>query len=257
MILAVNHTMNIFKTEEAQTTTHIQKRTSTLGDIFIVHHRTIQACVGRFASLMTKAIHSTNDLKVILLPKIVIVVPDDNLCNIFGVETSKNVSKAYCRILNYIMTEYERCVASFKENLPAKSVRSPGFPSFLWIQLPRHINFKNNSQRFKFNRCLEEQVKLHSDTYTLALKKVWDYDDTNLYTDRFTMSGLRSYWEAVDKTICYFNSVVLKKSDKRKAQQPSKGVGQGANYQKDKFRWKNPNINFHSVVLPLPPGFKQ
>ena len=154
------------------------------------------------------------------------------------------------------MTEYKCCVASFKENLPVKSVCNPGFPSFLWIQLPRHINFKNSSQHFKFNCCLEEQVKLHSDTYALALKKVWDYDDTNLFADRFTAARFRAYWEAVDKTICYFDSVVLKKNEKRKAQKPGNAACQGANYQKDKFRWKNPNINFHSVMLPPLPGSK-
>ena len=190
--------------------------------------------VGRFASLLTNAVHRKSvggTGSLLPLPKLVIIVPDNNLVNAVGENITQNVSKAYSRLLNYIMTEYDRCVAAFKENLPACCIKSPGYPSFLWIQPPRHKNFKDNSQRYKFNRCLEDVVDLHPNMFTLALKKGWDSEDTTLFVDRFTSSGLKSYWEAVDKTIRYFDSVVLKKNDKKQ----KKFKGQETS-QKDKFR---------------------
>ena len=92
--------------------------------------------VGRFASLLSNAVKSRNDKKLQPLPKIIVVVVDDNLLTILhdhplGVSTASDMSKAYSRIINFVMMEYERAVASFKENLPAKCVKNGGFPSFL------------------------------------------------------------------------------------------------------------------------------
>ena len=66
------------------------------------------------------------------------------------------------------------------------------------------FNNKEFSLRYKFNKSLEEVAKLHNNVYTLALKKVWDPKDINLFSaeyNRYTNEGYRSYWEAVDKTV--------------------------------------------------------
>ena len=128
------------------------------------------------------------------LPKLVVIIPDEDLLKLFG-DTSQSISKAFSWILNFVMTEYERCVSTFKENLPAKCIKNQGFPYFLWIQ-PRHKNFASNSHRFKFNQCIEETLRLHSNVHTLALKKGWDDKDDNLYLQdmqRFTNEGFRTY----------------------------------------------------------------
>ena len=112
------------------------------------------------------------------------------------------------------MTECERNVAVFKENLPVKSLK-PAFPQFLWIQAPLHEHFDNNYQRLKFNRCLEDIAKLHSNCTSLMLKKALDPQDSSLFIEssqRFTARGFAVYWKAIDKTVCYFNSVLLKNS---------------------------------------------
>ena len=154
------------------------------------------------------------------------------------------------------MTEYERCVASFKENLPAKSVRYD-CPRFLWIQAPMHDNFQNNPECFKFNKALEETVKLHSNMYTLMLKKVWDPKDKDLFLEsqQFSAVGFRYYWEAVDKTIRYFHSVVLRKTEKW-----AKSQNNVSKYDQNNFRRQNPQLNhMHTSVervykkLPPPP----
>ena len=133
------------------------------------------------------------------------------------------------------MTEHERAVSAFKEYLPAKSLRSD-FPQILWIQAPMHDGFTNNNLRYKFNKCLEDCVKSHSSTWTLALKKSWDPKDADLYISdcgRFTTSGFKTYWEAVDRTTCYFDSILLKKQEKRK----NLKIHGNKMDQKDCFRW--------------------
>ena len=88
--------------------------------------------LGRFASLMSKGCKTKLGSAIVPLPKIVVVVPVDNLLKLMDVSGNldlKDVNKAYSRIINFIMTEFKRCVASFKENLLAKSIRSE-YPSF-------------------------------------------------------------------------------------------------------------------------------
>ena len=35
--------------------------------------------------------------------------------------------------------------------------------------------------RFKFNKCLDEMTRFHTNTSTLVLKRAWDSWDPNLY----------------------------------------------------------------------------
>ena len=105
-----------------------------------------------------------------------------------------------------------------------------------------------------FGRCQNAR-----NCFTLELKKVWDPKDLSLYlsSQRFTTDGYSAYWEAVDKTIRYFDSVILKKNEKKKVQKPPFG-SQFA--QKEQLRWKNPKLNKHNfsalpdVNLPVPPA---
>ena len=218
--------------------------------------------LGHFASLLTNAVQNKGDSKKLLpLPKLIVVIPEDDLLSTIErgfkeFDSERDLSKAYSRIVNFIMTEYERGVATFKENLPAKCFRNVGYPYFLWIELPYHKNFKANDKRFKFNRSIEEIAHLHSNVFTLELKKVRNPDDENLYSERFTNEGYLAYWEAVDKTIRYFDSVILKKNEKKIAKSSDRKNMDG---QKDRFRWQNPYLNkdpsgdFGYKKLPPPP----
>ena len=63
--------------------------------------------------------------KLLPLPKIIVVIPDDDLIKILSEgQHMSNFAAAQSRILNYIMTQHQRDIASFKELLPAKSVRT-------------------------------------------------------------------------------------------------------------------------------------
>ena len=207
--------------------------------------------------------------KIFPLPKLIVFVLDDDLIRLFTKELKSEAeeadihlsgfSKPMTRVLNHIMTHLERSIASFKENLPAKCLQA-GFPQILWIHPPSHVLFSNNSLRYKFGKCLEELAKIHDNTFSLMLKKVWDPNDKNLYMadrKRYTVAGFRSYWEAVDKTIRYCDAVLLKKQEKKKFQKGAASISGG---QKDQFRWQNPTLNCDITSenqvfchLPAPP----
>ena len=227
--------------------------------------------LSRFGNLLFQGIHGANSTRVLKsaaapvtgqqtllpLPKIIVVIPDMDIVKCFK-HDHDCTTKTIGRVLNFIMTEHEWAIASFKEFLPAKSVTND-YPQILWIQAPEHINFPDNSQRFKFNRSLSDAAKLHSNVTTLVLKKAWDPKDQDLFlsdSSRFTIRGYNTYWEAVDCTIRYFDSIMLKKQFKGKTQKSSSAKSD----QKDRFRWQNPSLNVDRdaptstyCTLPEPP----
>ena len=176
--------------------------------------------LGHLSSLLAQAMNCRINNKLLPLPKLIVVVPDDAFITaLCGKDSNMQaISKPFSRLLNYIMTDFEWNVAVFKESLPAKSVRTT-YPHFLWIQAPLHDNFLNNSAHYKFNKCLEEVCPLHNNCSTLMLKCVWCKTDTNLFireSQRFTSDGYKTYWVAVGRMVRYLDSVLLKKQDKRK-----------------------------------------
>ena len=225
--------------------------------------------ISRFASLMSNSMLKKIEKSIFPLPKIVVIVPDDDILKTFGEEILADTTgfqQPCCKIINFIMTEFDRSIASFRENLPAKCIRNQGYPYFLWIHAPLHDNFTNNSARFLFNKALDDMVKVHSSTYSLELKKIWDRSGENLYlkSGRFSVSGYKSYWEAVDKTVRYFDSVMIKKFEKKQFINSQKGQfsQKGQYVQKGQFRWKNPQLNsrFEDDMkfrkLPPPPSHR-
>ena len=69
---------------------------------------------------------------------------------------------------------------------------------------------------------------MYSFQYTLVLKWVWDVHDKSLVTkkfSRFTNEGFCKYWEAVDRTVRYFDLVVLKKKQKSMVKVPKSALG--------------------------------
>ena len=65
-----------------------------------------------------------------------------------------------------------------------------------------------------FNKVLEVSVQNYDYAYSLKLRKVWNEQDPALYLKRegrFTAQGLNAYWEAIDKTVKFANTILLKK----------------------------------------------
>ena len=108
----------------------------------------------------------------ILLPKMVIVVPDDDLLR-FIQNKNDTSSFTWGKIIHWIMMEMTKTVKAYKELIPKKSQRL-GEPFIIWIEAPEHKLFRNNHLRIKFNTCLKNMAKLCTNTYVLGLRKVWD-----------------------------------------------------------------------------------
>ena len=192
------------------------------------------SALSRISNALVSAINVQSAGKTLLLLKLVVRVPDDDILKLLQDKryVEEQMMQSLGKLVNFIMTEYDRNISLFKEKLPAKCLRD--YPYLLWIQPPMHDAFNNSALRFKFNKCLVEITKLHHNAFTLALKKVWDPKDPALYSTeyhRFTSEGYKSYLEAVGKTVRYFDSVVLKKNYAKKARcwkkstSPHFGVG--------------------------------
>ena len=167
--------------------------------------------VSRIINQLEKAI-----TEQVLLPKWLVIVLDDDL--IKSVKYDKyGISDAYGRIINHIMVEHGRHIKSQKDYLPKKSKR-PGIPGVIWIEAPNHMNFHNNDMREKFNKSMNSMAAFHDGYNVLQLKKIWEETNSNLYLDeyrRYTATGLAKSWLAVDHTIKYADTILLKKLQRK------------------------------------------
>ena len=195
--------------------------------------------ISRLRNTLVKAIESDP-----LLPKFILIVCDDDIIKFFGTDVQESITKA----VNYIMVEHNRTIMTHKEYLQKRS-KKVGYPQFIWIQAPLHVNFANNSSRVKFNSTLETAAKKHDNVHTLQLRKGWDDEERNLYSyesRRFTSQGLVTYWNAVDKTTKYVDTIYFRKIMNKK-------FGHATN----KFHWrKDTDYIDHDEprwALPKPP----
>ena len=199
--------------------------------------------ISRFVNLLNAAVNTTIGKRLHPLPKIIVVVPDDDIINSLkdkdhGYPTA-GLPKAFSRLVKFVMNGYERNLASFKEKLQNKN-KKEGYPQFLWILAPLHEKFDYNSEREKFNRCVEDMSKFRANVISLELKKVWDAKDGSLVErNKLTTDGMRSYWEAVDKTVCYCDSATLKKKYQKKTTKQLPNHDQNDH---NKYRLQNPKI---------------
>ena len=215
-----------------------------------------QNAVSRMCNTMVKAVQDQ-----VILPKWVIIVFDDDLIKyISGRNPFAPTMTAVSKVIDNIMKEHIKVLQIQKEYLPRKSQRR-GFPQLLWIEAPIHTSFDNNTDREKYNLCINDVAPLHENTYVLALKKIWDPDNLNLYHKdawRFTAEGYKTYWSAVDKTIKYADTILLKKIQKKN--EPKTGsfeqvFWKSFNDQYDQYHWRSDDYRHNKRRrLPTLPG---
>ena len=190
-----------------------------------------QNAVSRLRNLMIGAISDYP-----LLPKLIVIVPDEDIL-LFIIKTGdrKLLHTNTVVVLKWLMREYDRIIAAHQEKLPSKAKKAH-YPFFVWITAPTHDNFDNNLDRVKFNKALQEVGNLYPNVAVLELKKIWDPQDTTLFikeSNRFTATGIQTYWEAVDRTVKYADTTVVKKIHMKT---------QAKEATNDKYRWKSPNV---------------
>ena len=78
--------------------------------------------------------------------------------------------------------------------------------------------FSTMKPETSFNKTINKLALQYDNTWSLQLKKIWDPQDHSLVTldrNRFTVQGYQKYWEAVDKTLKYVDTILLKKPMKK------------------------------------------
>ena len=180
-----------------------------------------------------------------VLPKFIIIAPDNDILKYFWYKELADVQGSYVRILKWLMSQYDRMVASHKEYLPAKAKRA-NEPIFIWIEPHIHesIRTKENELRVRFGHALNSVASLHQNIHSVKLK-MWDPSEKSLYNKecRFTAAGMSLYWQAVDKSVRYVNTLLLKK--KANMAQNKEKTPQGADTSNYKARRSNDFDRFH------------
>ena len=172
-------------------------------------------------------VSSINDRK--LLPKLVFVVADADITNYWldkNVKSNKDLEIAVNKSINWIMKQHGRSIETHKERMPEKA-KKPQFPQIIWNEAPLHKNFCDNEYREIFNRAVNNTAFYHDNTWSLNLKKGWDEEDSSLVLpvdSRLTASGSKTYWEAIDKTVKYVDTILMKKVEKPKKSQSNEAL---------------------------------
>ena len=110
-----------------------------------------------------------------------------------------------------------------------------------------HENYANNGLRYKYNKCLATMAAFHRNVVSLHLKKVWDPTNLNLYLEescRYTAAGWTAYWEAVDRTVKYADTILCKKGIRQHGKKSTSHKTQ------DRYRWRQQNNNGNHYQEP-------
>ena len=147
---------------------------------------------------------------------IVLVVDNDIIRNVKY--TRHGASYVYGYTLDYFMKDLYKQFQVYKELLPAKC-KCDTYPHLLWIEPPYNRSFHNNDLRYKFVKCLRTVGSYYEHTSVLQLKKIWDPNNRRLFhaeTRRFTAQGLARYWDAIDNTVRYCDTLLNRTQFKKK-----------------------------------------
>ena len=176
------------------------------------------------------------------LPRAIIIVLNDDMIKYINLN-GYGISMAYGRLLHYVFSEFNKMIATRKDQFPLKATREH-FPELLWINLPFHSAFTNNGQRNKFTKAMDTTVAIYADNWSLQLKRIWDTQGRDLYLDQakcYSAKGLMTYWMAVDRTIKFWDTALspihkLPKNQFNKGQNIFGGSKRGQCT--NKFSWK-------------------
>ena len=171
----------------------------------------------------------------VLLPKLVVIVLDEDLLTYAITENINIQEDVYQKLVYWLMKQIDTAIDIQKDYLPAKSKKFD-YPHIVWIQPTVHKNFNNNELRIKFGKAMVSAGRVFDNMSVLQLKKIWDPEDSNLYVKeaaRYTTAGLKNYWEAIDRTIKYVDTILLK--NPKPADRPRKPAKQ--------YKWQKPKFN--------------
>ena len=135
-----------------------------------------------------------------LLPKVVVIIPDNDLINY----VKKSSSYVYGTLIHWLAAEFNKMVDIQKDRLPKKAVKKEN-PTFIWIAPPQHMEFPDNEERVKFTGSLKRSLDIQPNHLMLQMKKIWHYEDRFTYQMfSFTELGFTKYWASVDSALQFW-----------------------------------------------------
>ena len=187
-----------------------------------------------------------------VLPKYILIVLDDDLITFLSYKKA-GVSELLGDWLKWLSEKFSKLIENKKKVLPIKCQKE-NEPCVYWSVAPQHAGMSENcnEMRRKLNFCLETLLKGRSDMRVIKLKNNWPYNDkTTVIHDRFTESGLYSYWEAIDSAVkfnverheVYLAKLKLSSQQMKNQQNMLGGVKE---YTTEDARWKIKNATEES-----------
>ena len=227
------------------TTLKGKKDTGThCGDFFEIKTHTanqytshIHNFIGWVLNTFTQALNNEE-----FLPKAVVFILDNDLIKFVNI-ASFGISVIYGRIIHYMCDEIMKLLTSKKEKLPKRATRDQ-FPHVIWIVPPFHSFFTDNPQCAKLGKALDNTVVLFKNMWSLKLKKIWDSQDSTLYvkdSHRFTVTGLMTYWMAVDRTIKFWDTSLINPPTLKPNHNPPKTFNNNKDFHRRR-KWHNPSF---------------
>ena len=168
-------------------------------------------CIGRIRNSLVNLINQKN-----LIPKWVLVVVEDDIINTKGYEQNR-ASVFFGKVLEHLMKEFNQIIDEFKSMIPTKA-KKHDWPYFLWIVPTIHRHYFNLEEREKFNKCLTTVEALHDNVICLELEQLWNPTDRRIFlhdTQKFSSDGYNTFWKAVDKTLKFADTSVIRHSNKK------------------------------------------
>ena len=231
-----DHFKNL-KSEDGTPTTYTYLNFEVRAYLTSQHSMNCKNILSRFRNSLITALNEHA-----VLPKLIAIIPDDDIINQVVDDEKVQLDLHYERLLSGLCNMLTKTVSCYKDMIPLKAKRE-NIPHFLWVAPPTHKYFSNdnNMRRDLFGKALNVACNAQKGMSLLRMIKFWDHDDANLFLSeqyRYTANGLSIYWRSVDAAIRFWNVALSKKLDKVK---PKKSVDQDKSATKTNsshYEWK-------------------
>ena len=151
------------------------------------------------------------------LPKLIVVVLEDEIIKQMRFrqeQAAVSTNLKFKKPIMWLMREFSKAIESFKDYLPEKAKREK-HPHVTWIQPVTNVNLANSSVRDKFGSDLKTYATMFPNMSALRLVQIWDIYDKSLYLgpqQRFTHEGKSQFWRALDKTVRFCDTNIMKRN---------------------------------------------
>ena len=161
----------------------------------------VKSALGRMHNAMAIALNENEKL-----PKYVPVVMESDIIRCIKYD-KPGLTELYGLALHWLMDEYHEAIVARKGMLPSKAVKYM-YPQVFVVALLQHKIFKDNMNRFRFNKSIEVLARKYKEVKVLRMERRWNYEDPTLVSQegRITDEGLLTYWASIDEAIQFWET---------------------------------------------------